>query len=329
VNYFQEVKYKVVRNKGIAPRGFYATSNRKTSIFFKGKLRKVRNLRMDGVIVVKPRPECKLMRKLQKGEMVAVGKTGIREELSQAGRNDEFSFMSSSFSSERNNAAMIGEVAKAVRKARMEGKKVLVVCGPVVVHSGAREWLASLIKNSWVDVLFSGNALALHDIEASLLGTSLGISLTTGKAVEGGHSNHLTALNEIQHAGGIRKAVEKGIIKDGIMYQCIKRGVKFVLAASIRDDGPLGEVISDACEAQEEMMKNIKGVGICIVVGSMLHGIATGNMLSEEVRLVCVDTEPTVVNKLVDRGSVQSIGLVCGAREFLEALNKKLGEADA
>jgi len=329
VNYFLEVEYEAVRKKGIAPKGFYVTSNRKTRVFFNGGWHDIRNLRMDGVIVVKSKPECKIMRDLQRGDRVVVGKTGVREEFGQSRRDDEFSFMSSSFSSERNNSAIIETIAREIRRTKKDGKKVLLVCGPVVVHSGARDYLARLIKNGWVDVLFSGNALALHDIEASLFGTSLGISLKTGIAVQGGHSNHLIALNEVLRAGGIRKAVERRIIRNGIMHECIRRGIKFVLAGSIRDDGPLREVITDCCRAQEEMMKNIHGVGICIVIGSMLHGIATGNMLGERVKLICVDTESAVVDKLVDRGSVQSIGVVCGAREFLYALDKELREANA
>ncbi len=321
MNPFREVGYAIVEKDGVAPKGFFATSNRKTQIFYKCEWRAVKSQRMDATIIVGNEPECRILRDLKKGEKVAIGNDGIREEANQVKENEEFSFMSSSFSSERNNSVAIAGVLEQIKSAKYGGQKVLLVCGPVVVHSGGREHLASLIRKGWVDVIFAGNALATHDIEAALFGTSLGIDLKNGKAIEGGHRHHLYAINEIRRIGGIKKAVESGLLKEGVMYECEKKKVKCVLAGSIRDDGPLLEVITDAIDAQKKMMENLGGVGIAIVIGSMLHGIATGNMLKDQVKFICIDTNQGALNKLIDRGSVQAMGIVCAADDFLRSLD--------
>jgi lysine-ketoglutarate reductase/saccharopine dehydrogenase-like protein (TIGR00300 family) len=227
-------------------------------------------------------------------------------------------------SSEKPKGLTVREVAQAMRRTREAGDKILAVLGPAVVHTGSVEHISQLIRHGYLNILFAGNALATHDIELALYGTSLGISADHGLPTEEGHEHHLRAINTIRRLGGIKTAVERGVLKTGIMYECVKHHIPFVLAGSIRDDGPLPEVITDVLVAQRVMREHIRGVGFCLMVATMLHSIATGNLLPAWVKVACVDINPATVTKLTDRGSIQTVGVVTDAEPFLRALVAEL-----
>ncbi len=228
--------------------------------------------------------------------------------------------MTSSVSSEKPKAVSLRAVADSIREIRSQNKKILLVGGPAIVHTGSSEHVARLIRLGWIQTLFAGNALAVHDIEQAIHGTSLGVSLTRGEAIEHGHENHLRTINTIRRLGGIEKAVESGLITSGIMYECVKNKIDVILAGSIRDDGPLPEVITDAIVAQTRMRAAVKDVGIAIMIATGLHSIAVGNLLPAWVKVVCVDINPATVTKLLDRGTFQTVGLVTDAEPFLRGL---------
>jgi lysine-ketoglutarate reductase/saccharopine dehydrogenase-like protein (TIGR00300 family) len=259
---------------------------------------------------------------------MVLGVGGVRVTPPQKPRVDtadvRFGFMSSTVSSEKPQALLVDKVAQGMREAKAAGKKVLWVAGPALVHTGSVEPTCALIRAGYMDVLFAGNALATHDIEGNFYGTSLGVSLSHGVPTEHGHEHHVRAINRVRQSGSIRAAVEDGTITDGIMYHAVKHGVDFVLAASVRDDGPLPEVIRDVIAAQSEMRRRIPEVGFALMVATLLHSIATGNMLPAHVPLVCVDINPASVTKLVDRGSVQSAGIVTDVGLFLRELAYQL-----
>jgi lysine-ketoglutarate reductase/saccharopine dehydrogenase-like protein (TIGR00300 family) len=232
--------------------------------------------------------------------------------------------MSSTVSSEKPKSISVKGVVDAIRATRAEGKKVLLVGGPAIVHTGSAAHAARLIKDGWIQVLFAGNALATHDIEQALYGTSLGVSLTHGEPIEHGHEHHLRAINTIRRAGGIGRAVEQGVLTSGIMYEAVRSGVELVLAGSIRDDGPLPEVITDTLVAQDRMRGAIRDVGFALLIATALHSIATGNLLPAWVKVVCVDINPATVTKLSDRGTFQTIGLVTDVEPFLRSLATEL-----
>ena len=234
--------------------------------------------------------------------------------------------MASSVSSEKPKSAVIREIAEEIRMAKKSGGKMLVVAGPAVVHTGAGEHFEKMIDAGYVNLLFAGNALAAHDIEQALYGTSLGVYLVRGALADEGHESHMRAINTIRGAGGIAPAVAKGILKQGIMYRCVQKNVEFVLAGSIRDDGPLPEVITDVVAAQKAMRSKVEGVTIALMMGTMLHSIAVGNLLAADVKTICVDINPSVVTKLTDRGTFQAIGLVTDIEPFLRELTEFLGE---
>jgi lysine-ketoglutarate reductase/saccharopine dehydrogenase-like protein (TIGR00300 family) len=240
-------------------------------------------------------------------------------------RRSLFEFMASPVSSEKPKGVTVREIANEMRRTKEAGEKILAVLGPAVVHTGGSELVCRLIRKGFVNILFAGNALATHDIEQALYGTSLGVSLERGLPAEEGHEHHLRAINTMRRAGGIARAVEKGILKSGIMYECVKNKVQFVLAGSIRDDGPLPEVITDVLVAQDEMRKHVPSVGFCLMVATMLHSIATGNLLPGWVKVGCVDINPSTVTKLMDRGSIQTVGIVSDAEPFLRSLVQELG----
>jgi lysine-ketoglutarate reductase/saccharopine dehydrogenase-like protein (TIGR00300 family) len=240
-----------------------------------------------------------------------------------------FGFMSSTVSSEKPKAISVKTIVDAMRATRAEGKKVLLVGGPAIVHTGSAPQVARLIREGWVQVLFAGNALATHDIEQALFGTSLGVSLALGEPIEHGHEHHLRAINTIRRSGGIARAVEGGVLTSGIMYECVKAGVDVVLAGSIRDDGPLPDVITDSLLAQERMREAIHGVGFALLIATALHSIATGNLLPAWVKVVCVDINPATVIKLGDRGTFQTIGLVTDVEPFLRSLAGELASQPA
>jgi lysine-ketoglutarate reductase/saccharopine dehydrogenase-like protein (TIGR00300 family) len=243
-------------------------------------------------------------------------------------QHDAFSFMNSTVSSEKPKGVTVRDIARAMRAARDGEGKILVVAGPAVVHTGSRDLFSWLIEQGYVQVLFAGNALATHDIEQSFYDTSLGISMSHGRAAEEGHEHHLRSINRIRRLGGLRQAVEQGVLKNGIMYQCVTRNIPYVLAGSIRDDGPLPDVIADVLKAQDEMRRLREGVTFCLMIATTLHSIAVGNILPASVKVVCVDINPATVTKLADRGTYQTIGVVTDVEPFLRSLVQELANSD-
>jgi lysine-ketoglutarate reductase/saccharopine dehydrogenase-like protein (TIGR00300 family) len=315
---------------GAFPEGFYSTTNQPTQVRLHGRWVDVRDQEMDCGIFVEPgheEPRCIPMNRVSVGMPIVVGHAGIRVLPVERPRNvSMFGFMSSTVSSEKPKSISVKTIVDAIRATRAEGKKVLLVGGPAIVHTGSAPQVARLIREGWVQVLFAGNALATHDVEQALFGTSLGVSLALGEPIEHGHEHHLRAINTIRRAGGIAQAVEKGVITSGIMFECVKAGVDVVLAGSIRDDGPLPEVITDMLAAQERMREAIRDVGFALMIATALHSIATGNLLPAWVKVVCVDINPATVIKLGDRGTFQTIGLVTDVEPFLRSLAGELAE---
>jgi lysine-ketoglutarate reductase/saccharopine dehydrogenase-like protein (TIGR00300 family) len=319
-----------VEKDGVLPSNFYSTTNLPTQIRFRGQWVDVANIEMDVVIVLdrdKSLAYCKPMHDVRVGEEIIIGHNGIRVQPYTRNREHEaFAFMQSDVSPERTKVLEIHEIARQMKKTRARNGKILFVLGPAVIHTGAGRYIAELLRRGYIQVIFGGNAIITHDIESALYKTSLGVNLQTGEQVEGGHRNHLRAINAIRAAGSVEKAIEMGLLREGITYEAAKLHVPMVLAGSIRDDGPMPGVISDMIEAQRRMREEVQnGVEMAIMVSSMLHAIATGNLLPAGVRTVVVDINPAVVTKLADRGSFQAAGLVTDAelflRELVEALN--------
>jgi lysine-ketoglutarate reductase/saccharopine dehydrogenase-like protein (TIGR00300 family) len=315
---------------GAFPEGFYSSTNYRTQIRQKGKWIDVDDQEMDCGVVLdskKKSARCVAMVRVQKGDAVVMGRQGIRVFPSEASpRQNLFEFMSSAVSSEKPKGVTVREIAAAMKRTREAGEKILAVLGPAVVHTGSVEHLCKLIRAGYLNVLFAGNALATHDIEQALFHTRLGVDLTRGLPTEEGHEHHLRSINTIRRLGSIRVAVENGTLKSGIMYECIKHDIPYVLAGSIRDDGPLPDVITDILVAQDAMRALIKGVGFCLMAATMLHSIAVGNLLPAWVKVACVDINPATVTKLADRGSHQTVGVVTDAEPFLRALVDELLE---
>jgi lysine-ketoglutarate reductase/saccharopine dehydrogenase-like protein (TIGR00300 family) len=310
---------------GVFPPGFYVTTNQQTYVRHNGKWIEVQPVGMDcGIAVDAQNVSASTVKfyQVRKGMLIAVGHHGIRVAPLERSteRRSVFEFMASSVSSEKPKSAVIREVAAEMRLARQSGGKILVVAGPAVVHTGAGEHFERLIEQGYVNLLFAGNALAVHDIEHALYGTSLGVYLERGSLADEGHENHMRAINTIRGAGGIAAAVAADTLNRGIMYQCVKHNVEFVLGGSIRDDGPLPEVITDVIAAQKMMRSKLGGVTIALMMCTMLHSIAVGNLLPAHVKTICVDINPSVVTKLSDRGTFQAIGLVTDIEPFLREL---------
>ncbi len=314
--------------EGVFPAAFTSTTNLPTEIRFRGRWRMVRGIEMDCGIVVHPATGaavCTPMARVRKGAWVVCGADGIKVTPLERTRAPEvFQFMGSAVSSEKPKAQLIQRLAEEMRAFRRARRKILVVAGPAVVHTGSAPYLERLIKAGFVQVLFAGNGLATHDIESALYGTSLGVQLDCGVAVKDGHDHHMRALNTIRALGGIRQAVRRGVLKRGIMHACVARRVPYVLSGSIRDDGPLPDVITDTLRAQDAMRRHLDGVGLALMIASTLHAIATGNLLPATVKTVCVDINPAVVTKLSDRGTFQGIGIVSDTESFLRELTRAL-----
>jgi arginine dihydrolase len=309
-----------------APEDFYSTTNHRTFVRVGQKWVEVANQRMDAMIVVSgDRAECRRLRDLRKGDSIVTGLRGIRV-VPESKERDRlaFAFMSNGISSERQVETAVRQTAALVRQIRESKQKVVVVAGPVVVHTGGVSGLSSLIRGGWVQAVLSGNALGVHDVEAALFGTSLGIRLVDGRQEEHGHRNHMRAINAIYRAGSVKQAVESGRLASGALYECVKAGVPFVLAGSLRDDGPLPDTITDMNAAQDAYARELKGAGLVLCLGSMLHSIATGNMLPSWVKIVCVDINPAVATKVSDRGTGQAVGVVTDVGLFLDLLSKAL-----
>ena len=322
----QDVMTQVADLDGCAPADFYSTTNHETHIRRGGKWLAVADQRMDAAIVVDGhQASCRKLRDIRKGDVVVCGVEGIRVVPTFQDRDRHgFAFMSNEVSSERRVEAAVVRIAEMMQAVKADGGRIAIVAGPVVVHTGGAPYLAKLIRGGFVQVLLSGNALAVHDIELALFGTSLGVNLETGRAVEGGHHHHMHAINAVRRAGGIPQAVQQGIIKSGIMYECEKSSIEYVLAGSIRDDGPLPDTLMDLIAAQDRYAECLKGVSLVLMLASMLHGIGVGNMLPSPVRVVCIDINPAVVTKLGDRGSSQTVGIVTDTGLFLHQLAETL-----
>ena len=317
---------------GVFPADFYVTTNQQTFITLDGKEIEVHPAIMDSGITVDReagRATAVKFYEVRKGMKIVAGHQGIRVAPIQrsTARTDVFEFMSN-VSVEQPKSAMIREMAREFKRTRDGKGKILVVAGPAVVHTGAAEHLEGLIQWGYVDLLFAGNALAVHDIENALFGTSLGVNLGRADLADQGHENHMRAINAIREAGGIARAVETGLLQRGIMCSCVRHGVEFVLAGSIRDDGPLPDVITDAIEAQKAMREKISGVSIALMMGTMLHSMAVENLLPASVKTVCVDINADVVNRLTDRGAFQTVGLVTDIAAFLRKLTDCLSNLD-
>jgi len=311
---------------GCAPDDFYSTSNHHTWVRHRGEWLEVERQRMDAAIVIEHgRAICRKLRDLRGGDPVVCFLDGIRvvPEFRERDRHG-FAFMTGGISSERHVETSVERIADMMREVKSSGGRTAFVVGPVVVHTGAAAYFCDLIRRGYVDVLLAGNALAVHDIESALYGTSLGVSLQTGVPVEGGHRHHMRAINAIRRAGGIREAVSSGLLSSGVMFECVKHGVPYVLAGSIRDDGPLPDTIMDLVEAQDRYAEALANVGMAVVLSTMLHGIGVGNMLPSWVKVVCVDINPSVVTKLVDRGSAQTMGVVTDTGLFVHQLARSL-----
>lgn len=308
---------------GAFPEGFYSSTNQRTEVRVAGAWKQVDLIEMDcGILVPESGPpRCVPMTDVKLGDKIVVGHAGVRvfpEERSHQPRM--FEFMSSSVSSEKPKGVVIREIAAELHRAKMNKGKVLLVGGPAVIHTGSAEHLCKLIRGDYIQVLFAGNALATHDIESSIYGTSLGVYLDQGISADHGHEHHLRAINRIRRVGGIKQAVEQGILTSGVMYECIKHGVAYELCGSIRDDGPLPDVITDVLESQRRMRAHVPGVSFCLMIATTLHSIAVGNLLPGWVKVVCVDINPATVVKLADRGSIQTVGLVTDVEPFLRVL---------
>ncbi len=314
---------------GVLPEGFYSTTNLPTQVRVGGIWVDVAHTEMDLAIVVDKQAGSAAsvsIGDVRRGDQVVVGHSGIRViPLERERGREEFSFMQSSVSSERSKKIAIAAIAQEMRQTRERGARIAFVVGPAVIHSGAGPYLAAMVRAGYVQALFGGNAIATHDVESVLFGTSLGLSLSNGIAVEGGHQNHMRAINAIRGVGSLREAVEQGLLTRGLMHECIVNGVELVLAGSIRDDGPMPDVITDVVDAQRAMRAGLKGVGLVVMVATMLHSIAVGNLLPATVRVAVVDINPAVVTKLADRGSFQAVGLVTDAELFLRELCDELG----
>jgi lysine-ketoglutarate reductase/saccharopine dehydrogenase-like protein (TIGR00300 family) len=331
-----DARLELVTKTGIAPdNGFYVTSIYPTEVYVNGQWLLAKNQRMDATIVVIKTAtgfvaECKILRDLQIGELVVIGLSGVRELQKHATQeHDEFSFMSAGVSSERRVELVVKQVAQELSQIRDRGGKVIVTAGPVIIHTGAGEYLAWLIQRGYVQVLLGGNAIAVHDIEQNLLGTSLGVDLESGVGVRGGHGHHLQAINEIHRCGSIARAVELGILKSGVMYECVMKGIPYSLAGSIRDDGPLPDTEMDLIRAQTEYARLLQGADMVLMLSSMLHSIGVGNMTPARVKMICVDINPSVVTKLSDRGSLESIGVVTDVGLFLSLLVRYLDKGES
>lgn len=316
---------------GVFPEGFYATTNFPTEVRLAGSWHSVVRpemdvairVRADGAAVV---AESCPMHRAKVGDRFVVGHAGVRVALPKRSEaeGDAFRFMSSGVSTERPKARIIADVAAQMKVAKAKGQRVLLVGGPAIVHSGSAPALERLIRDGWIDVLFAGNALAAHDLEAALYGTSLGVDLAHGASVPHGHEHHLRTINRVRRAGSIARAVEAGLVTRGVMHACVTTPIPFVLCGSIRDDGPLPDVITDVVRAADTMREHAAGVGVAIVVATTLHGVATGNILPASVATFCVDTDADTVIKLVDRGTHQAVGIVTDCEYFLSELGRAL-----
>jgi lysine-ketoglutarate reductase/saccharopine dehydrogenase-like protein (TIGR00300 family) len=322
----QDAITRSAERDGCVADDFYSTTNHRTLVKIAGQWIEVQKQRMDAVVVIEGGSAiCRKLRDVRAGDAVVCGVNGIRvmPEFQERDRHG-FAFMTNEISSERRVEVGVARIASMMQEIKAEGGRIAVVAGPVIVHTGGGAYFQELIRAGYVDVLLAGNAVAVHDVEQALFGTSLGVDLNTGRAIEGGHRHHMRAINTIARSGGLRPAVEQGVLTSGVMYECIRHNVDFVLAGSIRDDGPLPDTIMDLRLAQDRYAAALENVRLVLALSTMLHGIGVGNMLPSWVRMVCVDINPAVVTKLADRGSSQTIGIVTDVGLFLHRLAQRL-----
>ena len=323
-----EALLRAADRDGVFPEDFYSTTNLETSVRVDGKWLPVEHPEMDcGLVVTDGRVRTVPVSDVRAGDLVVCGAKGVkvalprRESVETAGGGvGGFEFMSSTVSSEKPQALLVRQIAEQMRAVKAAGQRILWVAGPAVVHTGASPAMVALVEAGYVDVLFAGNALATHDIESALYGTSLGVDLALGRGVEHGHEHHIRAINTIRRAGSIADAVKEGVLTGGVMHAMVEAGKPFVLVGSVRDDGPLPDVYTDVIEGQRAMRTELRDVGYAIMVATMLHSIATGNILPASIPLVSVDINPATVTKLADRGSAQAVGIVTDIGLFLEQL---------
>ena len=328
----EEIELVLSPKDKVAPNNFYSTTNHVTHVFYKGNWLLVENIEMDCMVIIdkdkkgNTKAHCKPINRIRKGDLVVVGREGIRVTPPERprGKKSVFKFMNSEVSSEKPLMSIIRNIASEIKQIKSQGGKIAIVGGPAIVHTGSADLLAKMIKKGYVGVIFAGNALATHDIENVLYGTSLGVCVKTGEVLSRGHTHHMRAINTINGSGSIKEAVDDGTLKKGIMYECIKNEVPFVLAGSIRDDGPLPDVITDVIEAQEIMREYARDVDMVIMIATMLHSIATGNILPSKIKSICVDINPATVTKLADRGSAQILNVVTDIGTFLPTLYAEL-----
>jgi len=310
--------------EGAFPEGFYSTTNQRTEIRRDGQWLSVADQEMDCGITLDPKTSqarCMPMSEVERGMPIVVGHLGTRVFPHQRTQQDHaFGFMNSSVSTEKPKGVVIRRIAKQLFDNRQGDGKTLLVGGPAIIHTGSGSLVSELLRDGYLDKLFAGNALATHDIEQAIFGTSLGVNVDEGSLADAGHEHHLRAINRIRRAGSIAAAVESGVLQSGIMYECVKNDVEFHLAGSIRDDGPLPDVVTDALQSQRLMRESIRDITFCLMIATTLHSIAVGNLLPAWVQVVCVDINPSTVIKLSDRGSFQTVGLVTDVEPFLRAL---------
>ena len=326
----QDVLLKGAERAACVPDDFYSTTNHRTYVRHDSRWIEVERQRMDAVIVLDSGGAvCRKLRDVRPGDRVVCGVEGIRvsPEFRERDRLG-FAFMTNDVSTERRVEVSVRKVLAMMREVKEAGGRIVFVAGPVVIHSGGGEYFADLIRRGYVDGLLAGNALAVHDVEHALFGTSLGIDLDAGVAVEEGHRNHMRAINAINRVGGLRAAVADGVLRSGVMYEAIRHGVDFVLAGSIRDDGPLPDTEMDLLVAQERYAAVLADARMVVMLSTMLHSIGVGNMLPSSVRVVCVDINPAVVTKLADRGSSQTAGIVTDVGLFLHQISVQLGRSE-
>ncbi|MFQ6134724.1 MAG: TIGR00300 family protein [Nitrososphaerales archaeon] len=321
----ENVHYQPAPRDKVLPDNFYSTSNNPTYVYLDGAWIEVEDQMMDKVIALdleRHRAVCQAIREVKKSDLIVVGETGLRVVPPERPREGVgvFQFMSSQSSIEKPTQTISRRIAEDIFRTKSRGGRVAVVAGPAVVHTGAAGSLAKMIRDGYVDSLLAGNALAVHDVEYSLFGTSLGMNISDGTAAFRGHRNHMAAINEVFKAGSLEAAVRKGVLRSGIIYECITNGVPYILAGSLRDDGPLPGVITDSVEAQLRYREVLKRVDVVLMISTMLHSIAVGNMLPSTVKVIAIDINPSSVTKLLDRGSGQAVGLVSDVGTFLPIL---------
>ncbi|AQL43608.1 TIGR00300 family protein [Halorientalis sp. IM1011] len=314
----------------VVPTGFYSTTNHPTEIRYEGEWIEVENIEMDCAVVVEdgddPRAYTKVLNAVEEGDTIVTGEAGIRVSPPERPRDSEgaFGFMQGGVSSERPSETTIANIAEAIEETKAEGGKVLAVCGPALIHSGAREDLARLVREGYVDMISAGNGFAVHDIERDLYGTSLGMDTESLDHPRKGHKHHIYTISEVIREGGIEEAVESGTIESGVMYECVDNDRPFVLAGSIRDDGPLPDTITDAVEAQNAIREQAHEADMVLMLSTLLHSVAVGNCLPSTTRVVCVDINPATVTQLLDRGSAQAVGMVTDIGTFVPILAEKV-----